>query len=518
MTRANAIALAAAIGLTVGTADVTRAQDVTLGSHATALGLKSESIDAPPAGVLDLRLRTPDIPSTWIQASEQGGVSGSPQRTWTDGPASRKSYLIPALEILGFQTALNLFDRAYFGCCDYDTDLNSIKRNLNRKWVVENDPYAINQLGHPYGGSIYHGIARSTGLSYWEAALYTFAGSAVWEIAGETTPPSKNDQIATGIGGSFLGEALYRMSNLVLEKGAGMSRPNRELLAALISPPTGFNRLVFGDRFDAVFSSRGAAYYSRFAIGATHATQDVRGTSARDVKPNEGIIDFSLDYGLPGAKDYVYRRPFDYFAFQVTGSTANGFEQVLTRGLLVGADLDAGKNFRGIWGLYGSYDYIAPQTFRISSTALSLGTTTEWRISDAMALQGTLLGGVGYAGVGTINGTRDQDYHYGIAPQALLALRLIFADRASIDLAAREYFVSDVASDRSGRGGHDNILRADAAITFRIHKQHAVSLRYLYSRRDARYPVIGDRSQTRATIGIFYTLLGHDRFGAMDWK
>ena len=30
-----------------------------------------------------------------------------------------------------------------------------------------------------------------------------------------------------------------------------------------------------------------------------------------------------------------------------------------------------GKDYRGIWGLYGSYDYISPQTFRISSTALS---------------------------------------------------------------------------------------------------------------------------------------------------
>ena len=30
-------------------------------------------------------------------------------------------------------------------------------------------------------------FARSAGLSYWESAAYTFAGSMMWEIAGETT-------------------------------------------------------------------------------------------------------------------------------------------------------------------------------------------------------------------------------------------------------------------------------------------------------------------------------------------
>ena len=64
----------------------------------------------------------------------------------------------------------------------------------------------VNQLGHPYQGSMYHGFARSAGLSYWESLLYTFAGSAVWEIAGETTPPSKNDQVASGIGGLAMSE------------------------------------------------------------------------------------------------------------------------------------------------------------------------------------------------------------------------------------------------------------------------------------------------------------------------
>ena len=91
-----------------------------------------------------------------------------------------------------------------------------VDNNLTQR-LTDRDPFAINQFGHPYQGSMYHGFARSAGLSYWESLGYTFAGSAGWEIAGEKTPPSKNDQIATGIGGSFFGEVLFRLSNLLLE-------------------------------------------------------------------------------------------------------------------------------------------------------------------------------------------------------------------------------------------------------------------------------------------------------------
>jgi hypothetical protein len=82
---------------------------------------------------------------------------------------------------------LNLFDRAYFRCCDYDVDLSTIKRNLHRGWNEDREEFTVNQLGHPYQGSMYHGFARASGLNYWQGLAYTFAGSVFWEIAGETT-------------------------------------------------------------------------------------------------------------------------------------------------------------------------------------------------------------------------------------------------------------------------------------------------------------------------------------------
>ena len=423
----------------------------------------------------------------------------------------KRSYGIPAAEILGFDLLLNRIDRQIYGQ-DYAVSLSSVRRNLRGGWVVDNDPYSINQLLHPYQGSVYHGFARSAGLGYWTSLGYTFAGSLGWEIAGETTRPSKNDQVASGIAGSFLGESLFRMSSLVLEKGHDNAL--RELAAAAISPPTGFNRLAFGERFREVWDSREAPYYSRVQIGASGGLR--QGATPPQLKRNELLVDYAMDYGLPGKAGYRYERPWDYFAFQVTASSANAIENLSTRGLLVGSDYSAGERYRGLWGLYGMYDYISPQVFRISSTALALGTTAELRAAHGVTVQGSLLGGVGYAGVSSLHGSSDTDYHYGATPQALLNLRFIFGNRASLDFNAREFFVSRVAG--AGTGGRDNIARADLTLTVRVFREHGVAIKYLWSRRDATFPTLADLSQSRATVGLYYAYVARESFGAVGGR
>jgi hypothetical protein len=427
---------------------------------------------------------------------------------------SRPDYVLPVYEIIGFNALLNLYDRHFEGD-DYRSSLSTIRRNLRSGWVTDRDPFNINQLYHPYQGATYFGIARSTGVEYWKSLMYSFGGSAMWEIAGENTPPSFNDLVNTGLGGSFFGEALFRLAGLVLED---QSVPPlwREVSAALISPPTGFNRLAFGDRFKGVFDSHDPATYNRLYLGFSGTAQNTQGTSTTRLRRNEALAEYAIDYGLPGKPGYTYDRPFDYFALQSAASTANGFENLMIRGMLLGRQYGYGDDARGIAGLYGSYDYVAPQTYRVSSTALSLGTTAQWWVDRTVALQGTLMGGAGYAAVGTVDSNVDADYHYGLAPQALAAMRVIVGDRISLDMTAREWFVSRLAA--AGRGGHDNIARLEATLTYRVFERHGIALRYLGNRRDASYADTGDVSQSRSTIGLFYVLLGSDRFGAVQWR
>lgn len=425
-----------------------------------------------------------------------------------------RSLLIPAAEIVGFDVLLNLFDRAVLGR-DYYTDLATIRRNLSRRWVVENDPYLINQFGHPYQGSMYHGFARSAGLGYWPALVYTMAGSAFWEIAGETTPPSWNDQISTGFGGTLLGESLFRLASLILEREKVSEGRWRRFAAAVVSPPLRFNRHAFGRRFDGIFDSRDATIHRRWQLGVSRTTRNERGTSTIR-RPNEIIADVTMEYGLPGQPGYTYTRPFDHFTLEAVGSSANGFEAILTRGLLLGRAYEAGDRYRGVWGLYGSYDYLAPQIFRVSSTALGLGTTGQWWLTEKVALQGTASVGASYAAVGTIRGGGQRDYHYGVAPKAMLATRAILGSDVALDLSTRNFYVSDIGG--ADTEGGDRISRLDASIMLRLYRQNAIAVKYVWSSRNASFPEIGNSTQVRATISLLYTFLGSDRFGAVEWR
>ena len=477
--------------------------------------------------VIDLSDMTPNRTVDIFMSRDTGlkkRLVPTPQTlNWETGTG--KSYLIPALEIPAFLLLLNGFDRIVYhnevegGKKVYESNLSTFGNHVTRgPWGVDQDSFAMNQFMHPYSGSVYYGFARSAGLNYWESLLYTNVGSFLWETGGETTHPSYNDQIATGIGGTFFGEALFRMASLVLEGDGGNPGFWQELGAAVLSPPTGINRLAYGDRFKSVFPSHNPATFWRLQLGASLNSHQNNQNSSSISKSTVETADFTMSYGLPGKPGYTYARPFDYFNFEFTslGNVHNPFDNVIVRGLLIGKDYEAGDSYRGIWGLYGGYDYISPQIFRVSSTSLSLGTTYQWWLSPAVALQGSVLGGVGYAAAGNVTQVGDRDYHYGIAPQGLLALRLILGDKAMLDLTGRAYYLTGVGGDDPG--GRETIYRLNSGFTVRIYGRHALGLQYLASVRDAHYPDRAASHQSAGTVSLVYTLLGDTKFGAVEWR
>jgi len=431
----------------------------------------------------------------------------------SEGPGNPPNYFVPIVDIVAFDSLLNRYGWYVVDRSTYDVSVASFKRNVTGRWVLDNDPFDVNQFLHPYQGAMYHGFARAAGVGFWRSFGYTFAGSLLWETAGETTVPSRNDQIASGVGGSFLGEPLFRLANLVLETSDGRPGFWRQLSAAVISPSTGFNRLAYGDRFKGVYPSRDPAFSSRLQFGAMGTASTLKELTQSVIR-NEAVADFSVEYGLPGNPGYDYHRPFDYFNFQFTASSANRFENIFTRGLLAGKAYGKGDDsYQGVWGVYGTYDYVAPQLFRVSSTALGFGNTSQRRLLGSSALQSTVLAGVGYGAGGTINGAGERDYHYGLTPQALVAVRLLASDRAAFDVTLRDYFISSIASTE--HRGSENIARAEALISIRIAGSHAASVRYLWSRRLASYPDLGNRVQSRGSFGLFYTYLGGTRLAVV---
>ncbi len=432
-----------------------------------------------------------------------------------DGAAG-KDYLVPALEVPTFLLLLNLYDRvAYSGETQdgkrvYSSNLATTWEHLHRQnWVFDKDPFNVNQMGHPYQGATMYGLARSTGLGFWESWAYSNAGSFLWKMAGETDPPSINDMVTTGNSGSLLGEALFRMSELVLNDAGPRPDGWSELAAAMISPPTGFNRLLFGERYKTVFPSHNPATFWRFRLGAS-----IGGNSEQ-----AALLDFAMSYGLPGKPGYSYNRPLDYFDFQIAGNStpSNPVSNVLLRGLLFGKPYQLGEQYRGIWGLYGSYDYISPTIFRVSNTALSLGTTGQYWVAPGVALQGSALGGVGFGAAGvTPTADGERDYHYGVTPQGTLALRLIFGTRAALETVGRLYYVSGAGSDNAN--GSERIGRVNANLNIRVHGRHGLGVQFVESIRQAKYGSLPGRHQSDGTVSLVYTLLGDAHFGAVNWE
>ena len=448
---------------------------------------------------------------------------GSGRLDWDTGEG--RSYWIPALEIGGFVFSLNKVNRYLLGGTDYDTDIHTFADNLTTAPVYDNDPFSVNQLGHPYQGSVYYGFARSAGLEYWESLLYTLGGSFLWETYGETTPPSINDYISTTIGGSFVGEGLFRMASLLLEGGGESPGFWRELGAALISPSTAFNRLLFGDRFKSVFPSRNPEIFLRLRLGGTITSNITNEDLPNDARRQEASLDYSLTYGLPGKPGYRYRRPFDYFHFEFTlvpnaNSASNAVENLAMRGLLAGAGYEWGADYRGLWGLFGAYEYLSPQIFRLATTVVSMGTVGQWWLSPTLALQTTVLGGVGFGASGTVADRAERDYHYGVIPEIVAGVRVIYGERAMLDASLRQYFVAGVSSSGGGSDnfGPENVTRANAGLTFRLFGPHAIGLQYVVTTRDARFPDRRDRHQSVETVSLSYNWLGHTRFGAVEWR
>jgi hypothetical protein len=420
--------------------------------------------------------------------------------------------VLPAAEIVVMDTGINLANRLGPDSASYGVTATSIRRNLHSKWVIDDDPFAVNQFLHPYQGSLYHGISRSAGFNYWQSMAYTFAGSALWEVAGETTRPSKNDQVATGIGGSFLGEPLFRMSRVLLTPHDRSPGFWRVLGATIVSPPTGLNHLMFGDKITSEVPTSGAVSDLRFQAGlAGPVSRSVTDREARRL--SHPLAGFSIDYGFPGSSSYDHKRPFDYFSMGATASWANGVETVSTRGLLAGRDYGAGVRGRGVFGLYGNYDYFTSAPFRFSTTAFSVGTSGQVALTKSLAFQTSALAGIGYSSAQSVDSTLDRDYHYGLGPNVLVAAKLVAGDRAAIDVNARAYYLGRIGAIETGE--RDRILRIESAASLRLFGSNAITVKYIRSERHASLSGFPRLIQTGETLGVFYTILGSTGFGAI---
>ncbi len=386
------------------------------------------------------------------------GISPPPNRSagLTRPVPPARSLVIPLIEgqlfNLTFLTFSNLVSRESFAMVSGDSIASHF--DGRRPWQWDIDIFITNQFGHPYQGALAFTAARSSGLSFWWSALYPVVSSLSWEMLYEIDAPSYNDFITTPVGGALLGEVLHRAARLLLTYRSPRPSGWAARIGALLLEPAGaLNRGLFAGELERDDLEENPPFFAMVGGGANFgaAYRDENTKEIRRESTVQANIQGRFTYGIPGDPSFVYRSPFSHFDLDFNVSAPyKPITSFFIRGLVAGWQFgDGTSNLRGLWGLFGQYDFAYADLVRVSSVGAGLGTSLQWRIADNTFLQVSgVLGFMPFASGG--QGSRFEDgvpgaplrnYHIGFGGQGTLELRLIQRGIGWVRVAARGWVI-----------------------------------------------------------------------------
>ena len=256
--------------------------------------------------------------------------------------------------------------------------IKSLRYNLHpASWEWDIDGFTTNQFAHPSQGSIYFNAYRSNGYNFWQSVPAAFAGSYLWETAAEKQAPSINDFVNTGFGGVVLGETLHRFSNrLINNRSRGVKRQASEVLAFVMNPANGLNRLLDGKwgKVPANSIQRDSTkIYTEFDVGLRRFKvngQDGKFGWYSHVK---------MRYGSPFEN---YKTPFDYiYANMEFGRDDTTAVNIVSfYGSLAGWRIGLSDHSRHTGILTANFDYIDNEAFFYSSESVRFNLFSEFRL------------------------------------------------------------------------------------------------------------------------------------------
>ena len=390
------------------------------------------------------------------------------------------------------------------------------KHNLRKGWEWDTDRFGINFIGHPYSGTITFNAGRANGYNYFQSFSFAVGGSLMWEYFGENTRPSYNDIINTPVNGAFLGEILYRLSSNILDdRTRGMQRVSRELLAGIIDPMRGFNRILQGKTFR---RTNKEVYHKEPLNISLYAglhkindeTNKVFGRGA-----NSEMFNVQFDYGNPFEKRS--RKPFDFFKLRTEFDFGVGrkiLSNVTGYGILFGKNASYRKHSM-LFGGFQYSDYWDNKTFELGAIGFGGGVFSKLPIGKTSALYTNVhIAAIPFAGNSTRFGpdtSQFRDYNFGDGLEGKFESTLNLGKYATASLIYYYYFIHTYV----GLPGNNFIGILKPRVTIRLFKGLSAGFEHYvyYNDRYLRdYPAI-HLSRTEQKIFLLLYLEDKQRKG-----
>lgn len=270
----------------------------------------------------------------------------------------------------------------------------SISNNLKpSSWEWDDNRFATNQFAHPYHGNLYFNSFRTNGYSFWQSVPAAFAGSFIWETAGETHRPAPNDFINTSVGGIVLGEMTYRISNRIINtRSRGAKRQLQELTALLINPMNGLNRILDG-RWGRTGPDTDSGTVATTLLDIGVRQFDVQSLQGTTRGTEEFYLRLRVDNGDKFKASHI---PFESFSiwFEAGAGDSTYINALEVNGALKTWKMREDSNSIHLYRLSVNYDFIKNIAFEYGAQSVQVGIVSDWNRNSDTRFHTAISGGL----------------------------------------------------------------------------------------------------------------------------
>ncbi len=426
-----------------------------------------------------------------------------------DSLYNKKSHLwVPLSEVFAANVFVWSMDRYLLNEDFARVGPSTWKRNIREGWEWDIDRFGINFIGHPYSGTLSYNAGRANGYNYFQSTTFAIGGSLMWEYFCEDTRPSYNDIINTPVNGAFLGEILYRLSSNVLDdRTGGMERVSREVVAGLINPMRGLNRLLQGKSWK---KSNKEVYQKEPLNISLYAGIHKINEGAKIINgkgTTSEMVNVQFDYGNPF--ENRSRKPYDFFKLRTEFDFGVGrkiLSNVTGYGILTGKNINYEKNAI-LLGIFQYSDYWDNKTFELGAIAFGGGVFSKLQLSKKFDLYTNVhIGVIPFSGNSTRFGpdtTQLRDYSFGDGFEGKFESTINIGKIATASLIYYYYFIHTYI----GLPGNNYIGILKPRITVNLYKGISMGFEhYVYynNRRLSDFPAINSTRTEQKVFLLFY--------------